>query len=154
MFSTAGVWVGVLLLAATCAQGFFATSIGSHASRAQGNTHVLQQSTCSSSASRAVHMGATTVKAGDAVNVQLHIAANGKPWESNFDQGKVRFVVGGGGYLPAIHKAVQQMEVSRDTCSVTLQSIFHLASVLFSKNTFIPSLVLYSFQSSVGEYGL
>eukprot|EP00611_Tribonema_gayanum_P032553 TRINITY_DN9797_c0_g1_i3.p1 TRINITY_DN9797_c0_g1~~TRINITY_DN9797_c0_g1_i3.p1 ORF type:complete len:193 (-),score=50.41 TRINITY_DN9797_c0_g1_i3:390-968(-) len=53
------------------------------------------------------------VAKGDVVTVDLQVkdAKTGKPFESTFDQGQVRFVVGGGGFLPAIHKAVERMQV-------------------------------------------
>jgi peptide-methionine (S)-S-oxide reductase len=51
------------------------------------------------------------VAKGDVATVQLDVKADGKPFDSVFDQGKVRFVVGAGGYLPAIHQAVEMMDV-------------------------------------------
>ncbi|KAG5188013.1 peptide methionine sulfoxide reductase [Tribonema minus] len=53
------------------------------------------------------------VAKGDVVTVDLQVkdVKTGKPFDSTFDQGQVRFVVGAGGFLPAIHKAVEKMQV-------------------------------------------
>eukprot|EP00611_Tribonema_gayanum_P032551 TRINITY_DN9797_c0_g1_i1.p1 TRINITY_DN9797_c0_g1~~TRINITY_DN9797_c0_g1_i1.p1 ORF type:complete len:152 (-),score=19.46 TRINITY_DN9797_c0_g1_i1:408-863(-) len=64
------------------------------------------------------------VAKGDVVTVDLQVkdAKTGKPFESTFDQGQVRFVVGGGGFLPAIHKAVERMQVSLHAMAITATS--------------------------------
>ncbi|CAN0427497.1 unnamed protein product [Pylaiella littoralis] len=51
------------------------------------------------------------VAKGDVAGVEYSLKTeDGAPFETRFDQGRVKLVVGGGGYAPFLHDAVLQME--------------------------------------------
>ncbi|CAN0237155.1 unnamed protein product, partial [Laminaria digitata] len=51
------------------------------------------------------------VSAGDVAGVEYSLRTeDGSPFETPFDQGRVRLVVDGGGFAPFLHDAVLQME--------------------------------------------